>query len=234
MKLQIDQALFEKYPSVHLGVVVAAGINNTGENAEVLALLKKESERIKAEYEKETLKEQPNLHAWREAYRAFGAKPKKYTCSVENLYRMILQGVELGHINTVVDIYNYISLKHMLPVGGDDVDKIDGDITLRFATGEEDFIRLNSDELDHPKEGEVIYADDKEVLCRRWNWRECNKSKMTEDTKKVILVVEGIDPVTEEEIRKITNELAELLVRFCGAEIKTAVLHQADSVLEIE
>src|SRR3989344_2939818 len=78
------------------------------------------------------------------------------------------------------NIYNYISIKHVIPVGGDDLDKIDGDLELTFAKGNEKFVQLNSSEIDHPKKEEVIYKDDKEVTCRRWNWRECDKSKMTE------------------------------------------------------
>ena len=121
----------------------------------------------------------------------------------------------------------------MVPVGGDDIDKIDGDIMLRFATGSEPFIRLNSDEIDHPKEGEVIYTDDKEVLCRRWNWRECDKSKMTENTKNIILVVEGLAPVTKEDIEIIINDLAEMIGKYCGGEISTHLLNANLKTLNI-
>jgi lysyl-tRNA synthetase class 2 len=196
-------------------------------------MLLEQSDSIKSKFNLETLKEIPKINAWREAYNAFGAKPKKYTCSVENLYRMILEGVHLRHINKVVDIYNYISLKHMVPVGGDDIDKVNGNITLRFATGVEPFIRLNSDEVDHPKEGEVIYADDKEVLCRRWNWRECDKSKMTEQTKNITLVVEGLSPVSKEEVQSIVEELGQLVEKFCGGEISKFILNVENKEIEI-
>jgi lysyl-tRNA synthetase class 2 len=152
MKFKIDDKIFEQYPSLNIGIIVAKEIDNTGESSNVLSMLSEQSSSIKSRYNLETLKEVPKIHAWREAYRAFGANPRKYTCSVENLYRMILEGIHLRHINKIVDIYNYISLKHMVPVGGDDIDKIDGDIILRFATGEESFTRLNSDKVDHPKE----------------------------------------------------------------------------------
>ncbi|KKR09048.1 MAG: lysyl-tRNA synthetase, lysyl-tRNA synthetase, class II [Candidatus Peregrinibacteria bacterium GW2011_GWE2_39_6] len=233
MQFKIDDKIFEQYPSLNIGVVVAKGINNTGENTDVLAMLVEQSNSIKSKYDLETLKEVPKIHAWREAYSAFGAKPKKYTCSVENLYRMILEDIHLKHINKIVDIYNYISLKHMVPVGGDDIDKVDGDITLRFATGKEPFIRLNSDEIDYPKTGEVIYADNKEVLCRRWNWRECDKSKMTEQTKNVTLVVEGLAPVTKEDVQSIVTELEQLVRNFCGGKILTHVLNRAQKEIEI-
>lgn len=233
MKFKIDDKIFEQYPSLNIGIVIAKGIDNTGENPDVLSMLGEQSNSIKSQYNLETLKEVPKINAWREAYSTFGAKPKKYTCSVENLYRMILEGIHLRHINKVVDIYNYISLKHMVPVGGDDVDKVEGNITLRFATGEEPFIRLNSDEVDHPKQNEVVYTDDKEVLCRRWNWRECDKSKMTEDTKNVTLVVEGLSPVTQDDVKFIVEELGQLIEKFCGGEISTNILDSENKEIEI-
>jgi len=233
MKFKIDDKIFEQYPSLNIGIVIAKGIDNTGESPDALSMLSEQSNTIKSKYDLETLKEVPKIHAWRETYSAFGAKPKKYTCSVENLYRMILEGVQLRHINKVVDIYNYISLKHMVPVGGDDIDKVDGNITLRFATGAEPFIRLNSDGVDHPKEGEVVYVDDKEVLCRRWNWRECDKSKMTEQTKNVTLVVEGLSPVSKEDVQSIVEELGQLVEKFCGGKISIQILNRENRETEI-
>lgn len=233
MKFNIQKDVLEKFPSLNVGVVVAKGIDNTGESPEILDLLKSESQKIRSEYDMESLAKNPKIIAWREAYKSFGAKPKKYKCSVENLYRMILEGIELRHINKVVDLYNYISLKNLIPVGGDDIDKIDGGITLKLAEGNEPFIQLNSDKVDNPKEGEVVYADEKEILCRRWNWRECDKSKMAEDTKNNTLVVEGLSPVSKEDVESIINELAELVKKFCGGEVEKYILNSENTEFEV-
>ncbi len=232
MKFKIDNKIFEKFPNLNLGIVIVKGINNAGNNEDILNLINEKIQEIKVNFNMKTLSQNPKIVAWRNAYSLFGVKPKKYKCSVENLYRLILDGIELRHINKVVDVYNYISIKHMIPVGGDDIDKIDGNITLKFAQGDETFVELNSQEIKNPKEEEIIYLDDKEVLCRRWNWRECNKSKMTEETKNVALVVEGIPPILKEDIKKIINELSELVQRFCGGEIKTFILNNSNSEIE--
>ena len=60
----------------------------------------------------------PHIHCWREAYRSFGAKPKKYLSSIENLVRRTLEGEPIRPILPLVDIYNAVSLEHLLPVGG--------------------------------------------------------------------------------------------------------------------
>ena len=233
MKFTIDPKIFETFQGLHIGLVIVKGIDNKGENQEVLDLLKQVQEDIKANFEKEKLSENPKIGEWRKAYSSFGAKPKKYKCSVENLYRMVLDGIELKHINKIVDIYNYVSLKHLLPCGGDDLDHIDGNITLTFAKGDEPFKQLNTEELKNPQEGEVTYQDDKEVLCRRWNWRECDKSKMTEQTKNVTLVVEGLSPFSKEEIQFILDELAELVKKYCGGETSTVILSKENKETEI-
>ena len=233
MHFKITNQIFEKYPELTVGVVRVQGLDNSGVDEEVMNLIHDKEKEIRAKFNLETLGEQPNITAWREAYRAFGAKPKKYKCSVENLYRMILEGVELKHINKLVDIYNYVSLKHVIPVGGDDLDKVEGGITLTLATGAENFIELNSDEVKHPKAGEVIYKDDKEVLCRRWNFRECDKSKMTEETKNALLVVEGLPPVSQEKVEGVVQELGELAVKYCGGEVKSHILHVNNGEIEL-
>ena len=120
----------------------------------------------------------------------------------------------------------------MVKVGGDDIDHVDGDITLTFAKGDELFKELNSDEVKSPNEGEVIYVDRNEVLCRRWNWRECDKSKMTQNTKNITLVVEGLPPVNKDEIKLIIDELAELIQSHVGGEIKTFIVNKAKREIE--
>jgi len=234
MQFKINKEIFGKYPELVVGVVVAHGISNEGESKEVLDLTIEKEKEIKENFETETLSQNPKIACWRAAFSAFGAKPKEYKCSVENLCRMILKDIELRHINKIVDIYNYISIKHMVPVGGDDIDKIDGDIVLTLADGTETFQQLNSEEIKNPKPEEVVYCDEKEVLCRRWNWRECDKSKMTETTKNVMLVVEGLPPVGQQEVEGIIDELAELVEKYCGGDISKNVLNVKHQEIKID
>ena len=225
MNFKISEEIIEKFPTLQIGLVVVKGINNEESNEEIMKLIHNQELEIKANYDKSKLSEEEKISVWRRAYSSFGAKPKKYKCSVENLYRMILDDINLSSINKIVDIYNFISIKHMVPVGGDDTSKVEGDITLGFASGEEDFVQLGSSEVDHPKEGEVVYSDDKEILCRRWNWRECDKSKMTAETTNVALVIEGLGV----EVKEIAEELKELVLKYCGGEATSFILDKEKS-----
>ncbi|UCE42525.1 MAG: hypothetical protein JSV17_06090 [Candidatus Aminicenantes bacterium] len=224
MKFMIDPTIFETFPGLNVGIVRAKGVNNHGDCPDLQEKIKNVQGKIRDNFDEGTLAECPKIQNWRNAYTLFGAKPKKHRSSVESLYRMTLEGRDLRSINRLVDIYNYVSLMHMIPVGGDDLTQVQGDIVLRFAKGDEPFFPLGSDELQTAREGEVVYADEREVLCRRWNWRESEKTKMTEETKDALLVSEGLPPVTAEEIKLIVTDLSRMVQEYCGGETSLSVL----------
>lgn len=225
MKLTIDRRICEKFPGVMVGAVAVKGMDNSGVAEDVLTQLRGQEARVRAAYETETLSHQPKIDIWRKAYSAFGGKPKENRSSVENLYRMVLKGAELRHINKLVDIYNLISLKHMLPAGGEDTDKMRDNITLTFAgPSEEPVLLLGEREVRPPHEGEVIYKDAISTICRRWNWREADRTKLTEETKNCILVLEGLPPVSKDELESALKEMAGLAQKYCGASVTTAIL----------
>jgi len=219
MKLQVNPSIVSKFPDLVIGVVIAKDIDNSEEFSQ--EKLRNQEKRIKEEFNTETLSQHPKISVWREAYRAFGAKPKEHRSSIENLYRTVLKGNDIRQINKLVDIYNFISLKHMLPVGGEDLDKIEGDILLTFASNEPQVLLLGDKESRSPKDGEVIYKDNISAICRRWNWREADRTKLTEETKNAILVVEGF---SKEEVEKATKELKELVESICQGTINYSIL----------
>lgn len=139
----------------------------------------------------------------------------------------------LPDINNLVNIYNSISIKHILPAGGDDLDKVDGNITLTIARGNEPFTLLGSGKKQSAEAGEVIYRDSKEVLCRRWNWRESDKTKMTENTKTVIVVLEGLKSTSKEQMEKALGDLKQNVIRYCGGKAKTTILDKNFKTIDL-
>ena len=235
MKFKIDQKIFEKFQGLHIGVVITKNTNNKGIIDEIQNKIREQEKEIKANHNTVTLSQNPKIDVWKKTYSAFGAKPKDHKSSVENLYRLILQGGNLRHINNLVDIYNFVSLKHMMPVGGEDIDKVEGNIVLTFAGADENPVLLLGDKEPRvPHEGEVIYKDDISTICRRFNWREADRTKLTEETKNCILVIEGLPPVTKVEVENAAKELKELIQKFCGGNISYAVLDESKQELEIQ
>ncbi|MEV4221253.1 phenylalanine--tRNA ligase beta subunit-related protein [Nonomuraea sp. NPDC049725] len=145
------------------------------------------------------------IDAWKDAYRAFGAKPQRTRPSVDALTRRL----PLPEINQVVDAYNSISVKHALPIGGEDLDRYSGPPRLVRATGEE----ASEEALGQPEPGEVIWRDDLGVTCRRWNWRQVVRTRLTEETTNAIFLLERLEPMSLEELKEAGEELADLLTR---------------------
>ncbi|MBI2971009.1 MAG: hypothetical protein HYY37_01165 [Candidatus Aenigmarchaeota archaeon] len=230
MRFAIDDAIFGKYPDAVIGIAVARDINNQGENAEVMQMLRQQEAQVRHELQLETLAQSPLIQNWRQAYRQFGEKDDR--ASHEALMRRVLKGGSLRHINTLVDCYNCISLKYRTPVGGEDMEKITGDIRLKFAEGTEPFVALGSSEVTHPAQGEVVYTDNREVLCRKWNWRESDRTKLTEATRSAVLVIEMLPPLTEQDMKAALNGLAALVGKHCGAETQTFVVTKESKKIE--
>lgn len=233
MKFVIDKIIFEKFPDLNIGVVIAKGIDNTGINEGIIKSIREKEAEIRQSFDAQTLSQNPKIDCWRKAYSAFGAKPRDHLSSVENLHKLILRGADIRHINKLVDIYNLISLRHMVPLGGEDLNKIQGDIKLTTAGSNEPAVLLLGDkDLRQPHEGEVIYKDDVSAICRRFNWREADRTKLTEQTKNVILVTEGLPPTTGKDIERIANELKDTVHKYCRGEISLSILNRSNTEIE--
>ena len=81
--------------------------------------------------------------------------------------------------------------------------------------------------------GEVIYVDDNKVMCRRWNWRQGDQTKLTPATTNVAINVDCLPPVSKDEAKAITAELADLVREFCGGKVTYFLLDATQSEVEI-
>ncbi|USN53212.1 MAG: hypothetical protein H6760_03480 [Candidatus Nomurabacteria bacterium] len=223
MPLHIQPSIFHTYPDFRCGVIVAKGIENTKEKID-LPWDAMQQELVKHFDSYEAPSRHPHILAWRQAYKTFGTDPQKYRCSVEALVRRTLKGEPPMHINALVDIYNYISLKYVVPIGGEDLDAVQGAIVLDQAKGDEPFIRLGGEENEPPDPGEVVYKDELGVLCRRWNWREADRTKLTESTRNAILEIETLGGYDATRLQAALDECTKLIQEHCGGEVHVQVL----------
>ncbi|MGW6795849.1 B3/B4 domain-containing protein [Streptomyces chartreusis] len=163
--------------------------------------------------------EDPHMAAWRQAYTAFGSKPSRTRNSAEALAKRALSEAGLPRINLLVDVYNAISVAHLVPVGGEDTDHIEGGMHLVRATGEEDFVTVAGGEpvIEHPDAGEIVWRDEAGVTCRRWNWRQGPRTRLTEETVSGIFLLESLTPMPVADVETAAEELADLLQNFSPA-----------------
>ena len=221
---KIDRKIFEAFPDFIAGVLIVTDADNHGSLGDknlFSGIEKLVGEKFPSA---EQVGQSPFIDAWRSAYKKFGADPHRYRCSSEALVRQVLKGNSIRGINKMVDIYNYVSLKYTFPVGGEDIDKIQGNARLTFAEGNEEFIRLGGTENESPAAGEVIYRDDAGVICRMWNWREGERTKLTESTKNAVIVIDALAPADERMVRQALDEMAELIKKHCDGKTICSVI----------
>jgi DNA/RNA-binding domain of Phe-tRNA-synthetase-like protein len=202
--------------------IEAHGLVNGPSSEAGSALLDDAARRLAVRLGARAPREDPHMAAWRETYTAFGSKPSRTRNSAEALAKRALSGAGLPRINLLVDLYNAVSVAHLIPVGGEDIDRIEGGMRLIRATGEEDFVTVAGGEetVEHPDAGEVVWRDDAGVTCRRWNWRQGPRTRLTERTTSGIFLLESLAPMPVAEVTAAAAELAELLAKFSpGADI---------------
>ncbi len=233
MKFRIDERIFKDYPQLYVGLITVRDADNVGESNEITGLLRSIEKETKERYFGINIPEHPHIKPWREAYEKFGSKPRDFRCSAEALLRMVLNGRQLRHISKIVDLYNYISLKYTLTLGGEDLDKMKGDLVLSYAEGTEPFVALGSTENESPSKGEVVYKDDLGVVCRRWNWRESDRTKLEETTRNAVLVLEGIPPIQNSTIEEASKELEILVKKYCGGSAKVVFLNAENNSVDL-
>lgn len=141
-----------------------------------------------------------HLSAWADVFRTFGAKPQRTACSAEALRKRTLKTGSLPSIDPVVDLYNAVSLQYAIPVGGENFEAYVGMPRLVVADGTEEFdtIKEGAPSIEAPESGEVVWRDDAGVTCRRWNWRQGVRTRLTADAKQMWFVLESLPemPIT--------------------------------------
>jgi DNA/RNA-binding domain of Phe-tRNA-synthetase-like protein len=235
MPLLSIENLAERFPDFRVAFVIAEKLaippERGAELAEEIAAAEEECRRRWGGMELSAI---PEVAAWRAAYKGFGVKRTSYRSSVERLIKRVLAGQPLPKINALVDLYNMVSLQTGLCLGCDDLDKTSGALVFRFAGARDSFVDMGAeageDPNDPPKEGEVVYADGRHVLCRRWNWRQDARSAASGQTRRAVLTAQS-NGVGKVEVA--AGRLAELIGRQCGAECRIAILDRRRPTAEL-
>ena len=210
-EVNVDPEVHARFPDYVALVLVASGVGNGPSGAAGDAALTAAEAHLRASgLEKAT--EHPHIAAWRAAFSAFGAKPSRYPSSAEALMTRVLKGQPLPRVNALVDLYNAVSVRHAVPLGGEDADLLEGSLRLTITEGGEPFDpRGDGTEVEGVAPGEVVWRDDRGVTCRRWNWRQGRRTQLTEETTRAFFVFDRLDGLTVEGLHQAADELSGLL-----------------------
>lgn len=223
-KFIMEKVFLEIFPDAKIGILVCRGIDNHIKAENRYANYLAEAQRAAAKHiTNPEFTENPIIRTWRDAFYKFKTK-KGARCSIEALLKRVSKGGEIGCINPLVDIYNGISLKYGVPVGGEDIDKFQGDNRLTVADGSEEFITYGSDKSEPPYLGEVVYKDDGGVICRCFNWRESVRTMLTEDTVNAFMCIETVAGERDDVLDAALDELKTLIEKELGGMVEKHIL----------
>lgn len=219
-KFIADPTFWEVFPEAQINVLIVKGISNQQKQENdpyLIDLLAQGKEAAKGFLLEETFSQNPVIAEWRGAFSQFKTK-KGARSSIEALLKRVSQDREFHPINPLVDIYNSISLEFAVPCGGEDLQKIAGDIHLGQAVGGEFFLPLGA-EADAPAlPGEIIYFDNEGAICRCLNWREAQRTMLTETTQEVIFFMESINSEQAQRANQAMQELKKRVAEYFGVE----------------
>ena len=155
-KFIAEPSFWEILPEASIGIMVVRAMKTADEvssedKAAIASILNEANATANQHLTSNTISENEGVAVWRRAYQLFKTK-KGARCSIENLLKRVLKGNPVGSITPSVDIYNAISLKYTLPVGGENIDAFVGDFHLGIEEeGGKSFLPIGEEEnAPHP------------------------------------------------------------------------------------
>lgn len=229
MNFSVSQDIWKLFPGLLLVVAKAENLNNHDGNGAIYDELQSATESLKSNWSYAGgVNEHPHIAAWRDNLRRIGVNPNKFPCAIESLCRQVLKGRNLPDINPIVNFYNGLSLKYVVPVGGWSIDS-DKEIYLRLTTDGETFTELGQNEPVPVAAGEITYATENHLVTRHFVWRQSEHAKITEKTNSAFLVAEILPEVGEVVARQVEEAFAADIARFFDVSVQTFILREGTS-----
>ena len=232
-KFIAEKSFFELFPDAKLGVLLIKNMKNGPSDSELIDMLI-ESNTIAEQYiTNPKFSDNTIIKEWREAYKKFKTK-KKARCSIEALLKRVETGNTVGSINKLVDIYNSASLRFGLPAGAEDLDKFEGDLKLTITNGGDEFFAIGSDENEPTKEGELCYKDDDGAVCRCFNWRDGQRTMVTDNTENTFLIMEILNDEKIDTLKEAQKYISDLCKELLMADVEEYILDKENNEIVLK
>lgn len=208
MEFRHDRAIWDTYPELVAGVIHVEGIDaNADSEARIAHWNGVADGRLAGSTESEL----PEIQAWRRTFSRMGLKPTQYRSASESLLRRFRKEGVLPRLHPLVDLCNALSLAWAVPIAVIDLDHVDGNLTVRLATGDETYVTFGGD-TERPEPGEVIFADDAGYAhARRWTNRQSGKSAVRQSTSRALIVAEAMHAEAASDIQRLVEAVKDEL-----------------------
>jgi len=228
MDFSVEPDVFTRFPGMRLAVVVARDIDNRSERPEVsLAWTEAWTAAASAVAPYGNAQSHPRVVPWRQRFQAIGVSMRHFPTSIEALLRRAGKGGVPFRINPLVDFYNGVSLRHAVPVGGFDLDRVTGPLVVRLTREGDTFDSLDGEGAVAVPTGEMAYAVGATILTRQLMWRQARDGLIHPETRAVFLVSESLPESGAGLAELVLDELDGGLRRSFGATVRGFVVDAA-------
>lgn len=226
----VNSEVWKLIPELEIGIV--SGYRQESTDKVPADLLTKANQQALNWVTEDPISANPVIKSWRDTFQKFKTK-KGAHCAVENLLKRAKQGKAVKPINGLVDVYNSVSLETAFPIGGFDLDKVHGNLTLLVADQSEDFWAIGEGDPEKTLVGEIIYHDDNSVLTRCLNWRDSITSGLTENTRNVAFIIENNNPQRHADLQAAIDLLQRRLAEFLNIITTAKIVNQKQHSCEL-
>jgi len=217
MSFSIHFKVKASFPELEVLTRQVRGVKVEKQNVELEKFGDELMKGVRERYDLETLKDLLTFRAYRDFFWRVGIDPTKNRPAAEALIRRVLGGKAIPCVNTLVDAYNLASISTEIALAAFDSDKLRGDLLMRFATKGEEFLGIGMKEPMLLRGGEVVISD-VEKLVAIYPHRDADNTKVTEETKNVLLLICGVPGISEERLSQAARVAVEYVTKFCGGE----------------
>ncbi|HEM6592422.1 B3/4 domain-containing protein [Streptococcus suis] len=212
----VDSSFWSLFPDAKIGVLLLKDYKTPSESPEDLVKLLEESNEIAQKFlTEDTFSENEVIQTYRQAYQKFKTKKGAHS-SIEALLKRSASDRPVSTISPLVDIYNAASLRFGLPCGAEDIDTFVGNLQLTITEGEDEFYLIGDENNNPTLPGEVCYKDDKGAVCRCFNWRDGERTMITDETKNAFLVMELVNSDRVEDLENALDFISQHAEKFLG------------------
>ncbi|HEM3590018.1 TPA: B3/4 domain-containing protein [Streptococcus suis] len=212
----VDSSFWSLFPDAKIGVLLLKDYKTPSESPEDLVKLLEESNEIAQKFlTEDTFSENEVIQTYRQAYQKFKTK-KGARSSIEALLKRSTSDRPVTTISPLVDIYNAASLRFGLPCGAEDIDTFVGNLQLTITEGGDEFYLIGDENNNPTLPGEVCYKDDKGAVCRCFNWRDGERTMITDETKNAFLVMELVNSDRVEDLENALDFISQHAEKFLG------------------
>lgn len=214
MNFTIDESIKKVIPNCRLGYITVKNATVRGTPPALAQEFGKLQAEVANIYKLDLLTTTPRIIAVRTMYKKLDFDPSRYRPASEALVRRVLKNKSLYYVNSAVDVNNYCSIKYLVPFGLYDLDKIMSNVEYRMVTSGT-YVNIASKEVSAG--GKPFLTDETGVFGNPTS--DARRTAVTLATTNLLSVIYADEEVTDEQLKAILDETANMLILYNGGTI---------------